>query len=605
MGYLKTAENRDSPCGPWGTGALLFALALVLRLLFWQATPDSTWPYSAWYKGDASTWMAWAEALQRSEKFEVDLPIRPPGAAYLIATLWNGQPSGVADLKILWCLLGAITVVLIYVAVRRSFGDGLALAVGLLCAASTGLMILSTSLNNEIPYLLLVGATLALWEPLCCRPRVSQVSLWAALHALACLVRAEHLLYFSLLMAYLTLTWLRQVDGREVEISGRLRRTLPPLFLAMAVFALVLAPWHSSAWSAIKRFNSKGMPSDPLAEGSQVRVEQLLRSIVWQPQALAALDKLPAATRRTSRLFVTATEGVRGHRLVTPRSLQILDDAFGYTPQPLPTHPYLALYGGLNFYLANNAKATGGFGRAPLERPPPLVGGAESYPLALIRGLPPAQLTLTYPPHLQALNHGYRQGWDWIRSHPRDALWLAGKKLSIFWQGAALGIGGHNLPLGLSGVRRQVDLVVPEGDAGTILWRCGLLILLVVGVSIGRGRSRLFPWTAFLGSKLVVTLAFFGYARQGASVIPVVALCSCLAVAGLTSWWELRRTFVAPWFARRRLPVVLTAVLLLLALETGRWAQGPQITIDGRAIRGGDPFPVDDHRDRRLEIQWW
>ena len=32
---------------------LVGVLALLLRLLFWQATPDSSWPHSALYKGDA------------------------------------------------------------------------------------------------------------------------------------------------------------------------------------------------------------------------------------------------------------------------------------------------------------------------------------------------------------------------------------------------------------------------------------------------------------------------------------------------------------------------------------------------------------------------
>ena len=48
----------------WLTLAV-FTLALVARLLFWQATPDRGWPHSALYKGDAVVWTDYAAALSR------------------------------------------------------------------------------------------------------------------------------------------------------------------------------------------------------------------------------------------------------------------------------------------------------------------------------------------------------------------------------------------------------------------------------------------------------------------------------------------------------------------------------------------------------------
>ena len=39
-----------------------------------------------------------------------------------------------------------------------------------------------------------------------------------------------------------------------------------------------------------------------------------------------------------------------------------------------------------------------------------LAGGPSRYPGFLITGLPPPELTLTYPPHLEIVNHGYRLG---------------------------------------------------------------------------------------------------------------------------------------------------------------------------------------------------
>ena len=75
-----TARDR----APVAAALLLFVAALALRWLFWQATPDAAWPYSACYKGDAPVWLAYAEALREGRPFELGLPMRPPGAAYLI-----------------------------------------------------------------------------------------------------------------------------------------------------------------------------------------------------------------------------------------------------------------------------------------------------------------------------------------------------------------------------------------------------------------------------------------------------------------------------------------------------------------------------------------
>ena len=79
-----------------------------------------------------------------------------------------------------------------------------------------------------------------------------------------------------------------------------------------------------------------------------------------------------------------------------------------------------------------------------------------------MRGLPPPQLSFVYPPHLRLFNDGYELGWRALRERPARALSLAARKLRIFWSGAALGVTGFNFPLGLSGTRRAVDLLVPR-----------------------------------------------------------------------------------------------------------------------------------------------
>lgn len=577
--------------------AALFLLALGLRLFFWQATPDAGWSYTAYYKGDAPTWLEYARAIRDERPFELGLPLRPPGNGYLIAALWDGTREDVRWLRAVWCALGALAVVLFYGAVRRSFGSPAALVAGLWASASTGLLILSTSLNNETPYLVLVAAILYLWPTVRRGRRPGVLFGWGLLNAVACLVRVEHALFFALLMAYLALFWARGERGWSLRPS-QLRPSLRPVAAVAAAFVLALVPWHAGAWRAIERFNSTPIPLEPGPERAYRQVEAATAYLAWEPAAQEERRRLPAFVRRVAADFVAATVLVRGGDRVRPEDFAVLEQAFGYRGEPLGGHPFVALYGGLNFCLANNPRATGGFDRSPLEQPPPLAGGASRYPLVMVQGLPPPDLAFLYLPHLEIVNRGYRLGWRWIRGHPGDFLALAGRKLAIFWQGAALGLTGYGLPLETGGLRRVVDLVVPQGTFAT-LWRLALLALVAVGVYRTRRNATAMPWTLFLLSKVVVTVAFFGYARQGATVIPVVAILAALALLGPRGKEAADREGAS----RRWLIGALAAGVLLAAVETVRWASGPEVRIDGRPVVGADPIPGDEHADRRVEVR--
>jgi hypothetical protein len=206
-----------------------------------------------------------------------------------------------------------------------------------------------------------------------------------------------------------------------------------------------------------------------------------------------------------------------------------------------------------------------------------------------VQGLPPAQLTFFYPPHLRLFNEGYTLGGRWIAQHPRDFARLAARKAAIFWSGAAHGLTGYGAPLGLSGTRRAVDLVVADAGPLAMAWRIALLLVALAGVAASWRTPALWPWLLFLITKLAVSVLFFGYARHGATVIPVLALLLAL-------------------FARRfldRIPITALAAILLLAIavDAVRVATRPAVLIDGRPAAGIDPDPADLHRDQRVDVR--
>jgi len=562
---------------------LLFAVSLGLRLLFWQATPDSAWPYSVTFKGDALVWLDYARALRAGVPFELGLPVHPPGTGYLLSLVWDGRESGFALLRFTWTVLGAGAVVLFFVAMARSFGSAVAFIAGGVMAASTGLMTLSSSLNSEAPYLVLVAASFALFEDLVPRPRLGPLALWAGLQGLACLFRVEHVLFLVLMLGLLGLAWRRS--------SASWQSAAAAISLALCAFAAPLLPWHVRAWGAIARFNA----AEPDAEDAR-RIEAR-PGLTWDESALARRKELPAFARPTAAAFVAATVVHRGGQRVRVQDFGLLEEAFGYVPGPIARFPFVSSYGPLNFALANDAGAGGGFSTALLEQAPRLLGGPGRYPPGLVAGLPPPQLALVYPPHLKLFNEGYSVGGGWIARNPGAFVGLLWRKLGIFWSGAALGFTGYDFPLGASGARRAVDLLVPDGGPWIGAWRLAVLAACLAGAASGFPRLALWPWLLFLLSKVATTALFFGYARQGATAFPVVAL---LVALGAERW-------VLPRLTRYRERGALLALLgatVLLGAETARWWQRPRARIDGQEVGARDPFPGDVHRDQRIEITY-
>lgn len=537
---------------------ILFAFGLLLRILFWQATPDRDLAYAACYQGDAPYWQALAQAADRAPDrlpTELRIPLRPPGMHWLVSTLWNGDPATAWRLRLLFAVLGAMVAPLLFLALRRWLDPGPAMLAGGICAASTGLLQLGSGIHGEIPYLLLFLLTMLDWHRLRAGAAAWVVARWAALHALACLVRAEHVL---VLVGMLGLLWLPPAPRR-----------IRSAVVALATFAAVLLPWQLRAASAIGYFNTQGgeLPARS--------------ALPWQPAARAAIERLPAFLRPAAFGFVEATVRYRGGSAVNVADVGILAEAYGPVPGPFAT-PFVALYGPLNFFLANSAEADGGFTQAPLDRPPPLTGGRDRYPPDWLANAPrDGQLSLSYPPHVQRMQQGYRLGWDWIVANPGAAVALAGRKLQFFWQGAASGVGGYAVPLGLSGTRRRVDLTTAEGIWPTT-FRLLVLLVGVLGVWCAGRRPEVWPWLWFLLTKVAVTLAFFGYARHGALCVPVLAILAALI------WQQFRPGGIA---GRRWSVLGWSLVALVAVMEVVRWVAAPVVLVDDRPVGPGDPFP--------------
>jgi hypothetical protein len=282
---------------------------------------------------------------------------------------------------------------------------------------------------------------------------------------------------------------------------------------------------------------------------------------------------MPAFAQLPTAGFVSDSVRVRGGSRVTLEDLTILDEAYGYRPEPLHT-PLLALYGPLNFFLANSSESAaegGGFTRAALDRRPPFEGGLARYPNGILNVLP-QELSLGYPPHLDAVNHGYEKGIAWIASHPSDALSLIATKLAHAWRGAASGIGLHNAPIGRSGTRMPVDAVTKDDYLATA-WRALLLVLAAIGAGRLRRDEGATQTLLVVGTRFLLAVPFFGYARLGALAIPALAVLWAAA---------LQKPFAATQsHARARPAVAFAAIALLCVADISTTFRSTRPTVTG------------------------
>jgi hypothetical protein len=576
--------DAPAPAGP-GLGIwylVFFAAALLVRILFWRATPDRGWPHSAWLKGDALLWLEYARALRsHAGSFEMNLPIHPPGAAYLVATLWDGHAAGMAGLKAAWCVMGAVVVVLLARAVATAFGREAGLLAGALGVCWTSLLVLSTSVGSETPYLVLATAALALLPEARTAPSPARLALWSAVNGLACLFRVEHVIFWGPALA--VVAWRGRREGR---------RTLVTLAAAAGAFVLVLLPWHVKAWRALASVNDTVAPA-PLESLPRMRRNEV-SAVRWEEDASRLRGALPGYARDTAAAFVAATVAHRGRDAVTAADFAILDEAFGARPRPLPRHPFVSAYGPLNFALASHRAAAVGFSRAALEEAPRLFDESARYPEAFVAGLPPPDLALSYPPHAALFVDGYAIGGRWLAAAPRASLRRAALRVARSWTGAASGLTGYGLPGGLDGTRPMVDQVVPSSLVARG-WEIALVVAALAGAVLARSRPALPCWLLFLAGKLAVGALFFGYARLGTTAAPVVVgLLAVLLARGVATRGRGLRA--------ERVAAVLVG--LAVVVEIARAVAPPAVTLNGQPAGPRDPVPANVHQDDLVQVRW-
>lgn len=117
---------------PWRQAALVLAVALVVRALYW--IPASGSHFMQTPVVDASFFDQWARALVEGREFQAQAFFKPPLAAYLLAAFYR-LGLDMQGVLVLQLLAGAATTVVSFAIARLAFGPRVALAGALAGAA--------------------------------------------------------------------------------------------------------------------------------------------------------------------------------------------------------------------------------------------------------------------------------------------------------------------------------------------------------------------------------------------------------------------------------------------------------------------------------------
>ena len=243
-------------------------------------------------------------------------------------------------------------------------------------------------------------------------------------------------------------------------------------------------------------------------------------------------------------------------------------------PAPLPRLAPVTSYGAFNFAIANHQHADGG-----PNNDHPLLEAANAEEQEL---LSEGSLNLAAPSVHRLYVDGYQIGFSWIVRHPGDAiaLWIEkGRRAS----GAlAHGVLFDNVPAGVEGTRRRVDLVDPDSR---VLWPISF-VLLAAGMWMLRGQQDAWPLYVPVATLALSTLGFFGYVRLTAAYLPVIWVFQGVAVSAAAASLPFPRTV-------RRQPglAVIGLMIAVLVVSLGSVALPRAVTIDGPRGVDGQVIP--------------
>jgi hypothetical protein len=506
----KNAKARD-----WIPWILLF-LCAGERLAFLVGSQDRSWPFSIFYEGDAETFYNFARAILAGQPYDGGIPFHPPLFPMVLA-MFHGLLSDPVPNELLRGILGVLSAaapVLLYRFGRDLVGRGPAAVAGFLAALSFGLDAIGTSATSEGLYLFLLLVALDVARnPI--PPRdgwrgLARPGAIGAIGGLMALTRAEGVLGILLIGAIrIGADTIGSGDSGQ-DPSGRM-----------------------DGPTARKRI--------AIRHGAAILAGLLVIILPW-----------------TIRNAVTLSRWNNGPgRAIATR---------------LPTLVPITAYGPLNFALANNDSATGGFRRAILTS-------------QASKGV----LDLKDPQHRHYFLHGTAEGLRWITGHPVRFIGLVGKKLDITSRAFDLGWTPWNIPLGRTGLRRPVDIFSP-GYTGLRWLQLGLAAIGIWLLLRERRATAVLLPAAPATAGIAAAILFFGYVRLGVLMLPFFFLFEGVALVWIAGRLpaKIRGVFRDPWVSRGLLLAAAAIAIAAAAQDRDYHVSGTTDRVGGMLDRDSD-----------------
>lgn len=248
---------REIEPAPRALVAIVVSMATVAATLerwwFSDAWGESGSLTSAFYFGDATRFLDYAQAIAQGRSFDNGIPFHPPGWPLALAAVMKLTGSDasvpVTAVKLLLACTSGLTVGLAALLTYEIAGGGAMLAVALLGAFNFGHLVQGGVANSEALYgLLTVTAMWAVrrWLRDGARHPAAWASLAGAVGGCAMLVRAE---FLACAVFFVALAW-------RAGAIRHARAIRPPVVLFLLTVAVVLAPTTVSHWKSLSAFNA-------------------------------------------------------------------------------------------------------------------------------------------------------------------------------------------------------------------------------------------------------------------------------------------------------------------------------------------------------------